>query len=260
VARPLIFKDYVIVVYPVGLKLSRVSWLAMKFLVSYDKRKDYQNHSFNGLQSKQTLKKYLLSEFIVIFLLVPIFIYFGLINIPKMDILLLLSGCSFVILACDPWFNKKKLAGITCHPDTLKRIGIRYVIGGFILLSIFYMLSPQTFILIPFKKPLIWFNTSCDYLFLSVIPQELLYRAFLFHRYSTLFRGKRSPVVVSTLSFSFVHIVYGNVFALLLTLIGGYFFSTTYQKSHSIIITILEHFMYGILIFSSGSGEILSTE
>jgi membrane protease YdiL (CAAX protease family) len=75
-----------------------------------------------------------------------------------------------------------------------------------------------------------------------------------------ILRGKFLPVAISTLTFTFAHIVYENYFALILTLIGGYYFSRTYQKSRSLMVTVTEHFMYGMLIFSSGVGDILSGE
>jgi uncharacterized protein len=205
-------------------------------------------------------KLVLLTEFFLVYFLIPLLIFFKLITLSKMIILFLLALVALLILYCDQNFDKKRLFRFNCKKIQLLTIIWRFGISsaGFLLLILIF--SPNSFSQIPLNKPLPWIASSISYLSMSVIPQELLYRAYLFHRYRSLFKGKLLPIVMSTLSFSFAHIVYGNFFAFSLTLIGGYFFSVTYQKSRSLIITVAEHFMYGMLIFSSGLGNIISGE
>jgi membrane protease YdiL (CAAX protease family) len=218
-----------------------------------------QKNSVHSPRLKQTENKFgLLTEFVLVYLLIPLLLFFKMIVFSKMNILFLLAIISLLLLCCDRNFDKKVFLRFHCTKNQLLTIFWRFGLSSAGILLLILIFSPNSFSLVPLNKPLPWIASSISYLSMSVIPQELLYRAYLFHRYRLLFKGKLLPIVISTLSFSFAHIVYENYFALGLTLIGGYFFSVTYQKSRSLIITVVEHFMYGMLIFSSGVGDIIS--
>ena len=92
------------------------------------------------------------------------------------------------------------------------------------------------------------------YPLLSVIPQGIVYRTFVFHRYEELFGKGWAMVAVSGLVFSCAHIFYMNSVALLLTLVGGILFAHTYQKSESLWLSSAEHALYGNFIFTIGLG------
>ena len=53
----------------------------------------------------------------------------------------------------------------------------------------------------------------------SVYPQGILYRAFFFQRYATLFPGKWPMIVASAAAFALLHIIFRN--SLAVALIGG---------------------------------------
>ena len=99
------------------------------------------------------------------------------------------------------------------------------------------------------------------YPLLAVYPQELIYRAFLFRRYRSLFPSEKAMIHASALVFGFGHIIYGNVPAVVLTLIGGYLFALTYQRSKSILTVSIEHAhaLYGCLLYTVGFGHFTLT-
>jgi len=117
-----------------------------------------------------------------------------------------------------------------------------------------------------FQINFLWFWVKIHYsgqvdrlsILLSVIPQEILYRVFFFHRYRELFPGKGLLLFASTVVFSFVHIIYLNLVAVALTLAGGYFFSKTYQETDSFLLTVIEHSIYGCFLFALGLGSAFS--
>lgn len=206
-----------------------------------------------------TFKKTVLSiEFILVYIVIPSLIYLKLILFSKMNILIFLSLPALLILLGDQKFDKKKLMRFKCSSRILFKIVIRYLISFAIIATLMNIFIPDQYLNSANNSLFIWIISSLSYLLLLVAPQEVLYRAFLFHRYSLLFRGKIFPVVISSLSFSFVHIVYGNLIAIIITLVGGIFFSLTYLRSRSLFITVMEHFMYGMLIFTSGLESTLS--
>lgn len=202
-------------------------------------------------------KSLLLIEFLLLYFGIPLLIYFKLIIISKMTLLLFISIPALLILLGDPNFEKTRLFSIMCSSQFLTKLCIRFTISSLVITFFILLLLPQSIHTVQLKFSN-WISNAYNYLILSVIPQEILYRAFFFHRYPLLFKKGYNPVLLSTLTFSFAHIVYVNGMAIIVTLIGGYFFSSTYNKSRSLLITIFEHFIYGIMIFSTGIGGILS--
>jgi membrane protease YdiL (CAAX protease family) len=88
-----------------------------------------------------------------------------------------------------------------------------------------------------------------------VLPQELLYRAFFFERYQLIFNNPKSMMLASSISFGFLHIIFHNYLAVSLTVIGGYFFSQSYNATRSLLLTCFEHSLYGLLVFALGFGD-----
>lgn len=93
------------------------------------------------------------------------------------------------------------------------------------------------------------------YPLLSVIPQELLYRAFYYHRYSQLFTNRNLLLVTNSFAFGFSHIIYGNWVAPVGAFLISFIFSIVYLKSKSLPIVCLVHYVYGIMIFTIGFGH-----
>ena len=95
---------------------------------------------------------------------------------------------------------------------------------------------------------------SIFYPLFSVIPQGLAYRALFFHRYKKLFSRKYTLILASAVFFSFGHLLYKNWIVLGLTFIAGLVFAYRYYQSKSLLLSILEHAMYGVWLFASGLG------
>lgn len=229
-----------------------------KFIALHGGKIFLRRNDYSGI-TDFTVKKIVLSiEFIVVYLIIPVLIYLKLILISKMNILIFLSLPALLILLGDQKFDKKKWMKFKCSSVPLIKIAVRYLISFIAITLLMHIFVPGHFFHNSQNSLSILVISALSFLLLSVVPQEVLYRAFLFHRYSLLFRGKLIPVVISSLSFSFVHIVYSNLIAMIITLIGGYFFSLTYLRTRSLLITVIEHFMYGMLIFTSGLVGVLS--
>lgn len=138
----------------------------------------------------------------------------------------------------------------------LKTILIRTVV----ILAILFLFVNMFFIerlWLPLKKfPLIFFVLIfLLYPILSVIQQEFIYRIYFFERYKSLFQDRKEFIIVNSLLFMFLHIIYENWIALLFTFLGNFLFVSTYLKTKSIYLLIIEHSLYGYLIFLSGLGE-----
>jgi membrane protease YdiL (CAAX protease family) len=94
---------------------------------------------------------------------------------------------------------------------------------------------------------------------MAVYPQEIIYRAFLFHRYRNLFEDRGYLVHASAVVFSFGHIIYYHPYSMLFTFVGGYLFATTYRRSRSLLAASFEHSLYGCYLYTIGLGRFFYT-
>lgn len=118
---------------------------------------------------------------------------------------------------------------------------------------------PQDFLSMPRQRPVLWAAVMVLYPLLSVWPQEMLYRAFLFARYRPLFGGERACIAASAIAFGFAHVIFVNWIAIAMTTAGGWLFARDYARHRSLRLTCLEHSLFGCLIFTIGLGRFFYT-
>ena len=136
---------------------------------------------------------------------------------------------------------------------------ILFVIGRFTLMAITIglltvLFEYGRFLVFPRTRPLLWLIVMLLYPFLSVLPQGIVYRTFVFHRYGELFGKGWAMITASGLAFCYAHIFLLNLVAILLTLGGGIIFAHTYLRSRSLWFSSMEHALYGNFIFTIGLG------
>jgi uncharacterized protein len=108
---------------------------------------------------------------------------------------------------------------------------------------------------LPGEHPWLWLAILVFYPLASVYPQELVFRAFLSHRYAVLFKSDRMAAAAGAAAFGFVHLLFGNVLAVLATLAGGWLFARRYQRTRSLLVVSVEHALYGATLFTIGLGR-----
>jgi len=118
-----------------------------------------------------------------------------------------------------------------------------------------YLLEPRLLFDLPRNSPWRWLLVMVLYPVLSVVPQELVFRTFFFHRYGRLFGGPWVVTAASAVAFSWAHVVLLNGVAVGLTLLGGWLFARTYLRTRSLVATAVEHAVYGCLLFTVGLGR-----
>ncbi len=134
-------------------------------------------------------------------------------------------------------------------------ISILLIVGGLFIIN---FINPQLLFKVPKEKPLLWLTILFVYAFLSVIPQELVYRGFFYNRYSLLFNNKNQLAILNVICFSWCHLFLHNLWVMLITAVGGILFLYTYREEKSIFWTVVEHSVYGNLVFTLGLGEMLA--
>jgi membrane protease YdiL (CAAX protease family) len=103
-------------------------------------------------------------------------------------------------------------------------------------------------------NPALWALIMVTYPVFSVVPQEIIYRAFFFHRYGPLFENKKVGVVTNAALFAFAHILFRNWVAVIGAFAFGLLWALTYLGSKSLLVVSIEHALYGNLVFTLGIG------
>jgi len=195
-------------------------------------------------------------ELAVLFVVLPMAHYLDAIPLPVIPLLLLGTAyCALVILR-DPSFPKRNLWRRVRDSGKVRASLVLFGLSALGLGLCVWLFQPKWLFNLVRDKPQIWALVLVLYPILSVYPQELVYRAFIFHRYRGLVPTEWGIVALSAITFSFMHVVYDNWIALLLTLIGGIVFARTYQKTRSLLWVSIEHALYGLFIFTIGLGHL----
>jgi membrane protease YdiL (CAAX protease family) len=118
-----------------------------------------------------------------------------------------------------------------------------------------WLAAPKMLFSLIKTAPALWLLVMIFYPVLSVYPQELLYRAYFFHRFKPLFGERTGMILASAMLFGFVHIIFGSWISIALTAAGGVLFGMTYRKSGSLLRACLEHALFGDFIFTIGIGR-----
>ncbi len=200
-------------------------------------------------------KVYLAAEFSLIFAGVPLLFYFNLVRVSKLFPLVVVTIFVLMVLLRDGAYKNRELWNLDEIDTVLPGLLVKFVLVFAILVILVMATRPQALFDFPRQRLQLWSMVMVFYPLMSAYPQEVIYRGFIFHRYRELFPEPWMKVAVSTLSFSFLHIIYDNIPAVLLTLAGGYLFSRTYLKTKSVLITAIEHAIYGCCIFTIGLGH-----
>ncbi len=189
-------------------------------------------------------------EFFFIFLIIPSTIFFLDSSIIIFLTLYLVSILSLVILYFDKTFLFTSLK---------KKIDWKFVIIFsviFFFLGFFYLLLVDKNLLFIFPKTnfKLWLIVIFIYPFLSVVPQEIVYRVFFFQRYFSNINRFYFPVFLNLVVFAYGHLVFSNMHAIIITAIVSPIFTYAYLKK-SFLTCVILHTLGGQIIFTLGLGK-----
>ena len=197
----------------------------------------------------------LTTEFSVLFLLLPLAVRVLPIRLPLIPILWLATLYCWLTLRHDPTFPRTALwNSAAIAPNLLSVLILFAVIGTAITLSV-RLFAPDLLFTFVRTRPALWAVVMVAYPILSVYPQGIVYRAFLMHRYTSLFPNPVALILVSAAAFGFMHLVFRNPIAPTLTFFGGILFAWRYHHTQSLAVSSLEHALYGCLLFTVGLGQ-----
>lgn len=172
-------------------------------------------------------------------------------------VLALVTGFCLTLLLTDKTFDRRLLwnrEGFWRHWKlTAALLPVVVVAVGLLAYLSPSLVPPERRFYLVRTMPHIWVLIVLLYPILSVLPQTIVWRTFIFHRYAAVFPGA-SIIVASGLSFGWMHILFQNWLAPVLTVVGGLLFAWTYWRSRSTALSVLEHALIGLWTFSVGFG------
>jgi len=170
----------------------------------------------------------------------------------------LISIVCVTLLYRDKRFKRFRLTNHTGFKLNIKRVFLFFsllVLISFLIYVLFFQLPPFNFVLNGTSS---WLMLILLYPIFSALPQELIFRTFLFHRYKRIIPNKHHRMLLSSFCFGLAHLMYGNLVAVGLSMAAGYCFCITYAVSRSTLLVALEHSLWGVWIFTLGLGSYFS--
>ena len=199
-------------------------------------------------------KSRLVTEFIILYLVLPFLVMLDLLPIPLLLILLVMGISVHLFLYYDPAFDRKKFYNWDKGRKETGKILLLFIPAAIFMVVLIWLIDATKLFSLARTNPLFLLLISIFYPVFSVVPQGLAYRSLFFHRYAALFPGRILKILISALVFSFGHIVYKNLLVLTLTFVAGLIFAYRYVKTESLLISVLEHSLYGVWLFTCGLG------
>lgn len=195
-------------------------------------------------------------EWVGLFVLVPVVIWLGWVQVPVIPLLLVIAVLTGLwLVRRTGWRLLWRGPSPAQERAALRGILSRFLISAALLLLLLAVIAPERLFDLPLEHPRVWLALVLLYPLLSVYPQELVYRVFFFNRYGPLFRGSLPLTAASALTFGWMHLVFSNAWAVLLTLCGGWYFAETYLRTRSMRLVWFEHSLYGVFLFTVGFGD-----
>ena len=161
---------------------------------------------------------------------------------------------SMYIISIFYWYflyrNKVKIFNNNKYSE--RRVIITFV--AIFIFSFSYCYDADNFMVFPKENPLTFLLVIFLYPFLSVIPQEIIFRKYFFFKFNDIM-PRNYLIFINGLVFSLAHVFFNNYIAIIFTFFGGIYLSWSYLRSESLTLVIYEHTLFGIFIFASGLGR-----
>ena len=223
-------------------------------------------------------KEWLAAELALLFVALPVGLTFA--PFPKgylFPVLWIVAALCLVYLWRSRRFERKQLWNLGEAVPHLPLIVGRFVVLAAVLVGALVLLlpptptaeMPQTREQFREAGPTLWtwfglikWNTGLYaaimvlYPIFSVLPQNVIYRVFFFHRYGPLLGERWAMVAVGGATFGLGHLMFGNWVAPTLTALGGLLMMDTYRRSRSAAASWFEHALYGCFVWTLGIGRL----
>ncbi len=196
----------------------------------------------------------LIAELILLFVGLPILFRLLPVRLSPLPALWLAALYCLRVLRRTSGFNATRLWNAGPLAGSIGSVLAIFTIAAIVITAAVWRLRPQILFGFVRNAPLFWVLVMILYPVLSVYPQGVIYRAFFFERYRPLFGSHAAMILASAAVFAFSHIIFRNPWSVALTFAAGLLFAWRYQATGSLLVSSLEHALYGCCIFTVGLG------
>ena len=193
------------------------------------------------------------TEFVTLFIGVPVAMAatFGL--YPLFPVILALAGVALALLRATPGWRFRRLFDGPVLGEW--RIILAYfAVTLAVALAVVFTLVPHRFLELPRHRTELWILIMVAYPLLSALPQEVIYRSLFFERYGTLFPNRWTAIAANGALFGFGHLFYENPVTIAMTAAGGAIMGWAYLRTRSLGLAWALHAIAGQIIFTVGLG------
>ncbi len=196
------------------------------------------------------------AEFLALYLAMPVALFFLLPPRGILPVLWVAGLVAWLLLRASPPAQPPYGRRLP-RTRELGFILLRFAAVAVLLTAALWLHRPEWLLRLPRRAPGIWLLVMLVYPLASVFPQGLLYRELFERRYAGLFSSPRASWLIGALVFGFAHLPFGNLWAVCFPFLGGLFFLRTYRRTGSLVLSCVEHGLYGDLLFTVGWGVYL---
>lgn len=198
----------------------------------------------------------LITEFFLLFILLPISGYFLRYEIAPYLLLCITSLLLFclIMLLADCRFKRFRFWNIEKLKKYLPVVLKSFFFAALFMTFLSWYYTPEWLFSLPAEQTYLWLGLLVLYPLLSAWPQEIIFRTFMFHRYKRVFKSKSLRAYLSASSFALAHLLFANWIAVVGSFFAGLVFAFTYIKSRSTLLVALEHSLWGCWLFTAGLG------
>ena len=192
-------------------------------------------------------------EFVGFFWILPILVAaFPSGALPPIPVLWAAAIACLILLRRDDRLDRRTLWGGAGVAAGIPGVLGRFLIFAPLLAGFAWLMEPEWFLKFPRDRTGAWAAVMVLYPLLSVVPQGIVFRTFVCHRYRSLFGNGVTMWLVAGTTFGFAHVVMHRWEPVMITIIGGVIFTSTLLRRRSGLLADLEHAMYGDLAFTLG--------
>jgi membrane protease YdiL (CAAX protease family) len=207
-------------------------------------------------------RAWLAAEMLALYVGAPILV-FSLVRdyrLPLFQILPAVFALFVLLLTLDRSFSWREALSRGFSLRTLGSIVGLFVLAVPVMAAFAWFDNPRGFLRFPLYAQDTWIMVMLLYPILSVTAQEIMFRLFFFHRYRSLFGvDAQGVIVLNAVLFAFAHIPFQNVTTLVMSFFASLLWAWRYEHTRSYWAVVLEHSLYGNLIFTVGLGRYFYT-
>jgi membrane protease YdiL (CAAX protease family) len=196
----------------------------------------------------------LMAELVLLFVGSPVLFRLLPVRLSPLPALWLAALYCLHVLRHAPGFNAMRLWNAGPLAGSIGNILAVFAMAAVVITAAVWRLRPQILFAFVRNSPLFWALVMVLYPVLSVYPQGIIYRAFFFERYRSLFGSPAAMIVASAAAFAFSHIIFRSPLPVALSFAAGLLFAWRYHATGSLLVSAFEHALHGCFIFTIGLG------